>query len=56
VRVPAAGLSGPVKAFAEGAMPGAKGAEVPVTLADGVLSLSITPEISGRWIYITPAQ
>lgn len=56
VHVPAAGVSGPVKAFAEGGMPGAKGAEVPVTLADGVLSLSITPEISGRWIYVTPAQ
>jgi hypothetical protein len=55
VRIPAAGLQAPVKAFLQGPTPGSKGAETPITLENGVLNINITGDNANRWIYITPA-
>jgi len=52
VRVPVAGLSGALQAFVEGPTLGSKGGEVPIARNDGVLTLNLTPELSGRWIYL----
>lgn len=55
VRIPAAGSSGPVLLFAEGAAPGSRGAAVAGQVAQGVVSFTLTRELSGRWIYVVPA-
>lgn len=54
VKLPAPGLTGAPTAYTEGATLGAKGKEVSASLADGLLTLAITPESSGRWIYVVP--
>jgi hypothetical protein len=54
IRVPVAAAGTGVKAFAEGARPGSRGAAVAVEFEDGMLILTVTPQLSGRWIYVVP--
>ncbi|MCC6491207.1 MAG: hypothetical protein IT364_27205 [Candidatus Hydrogenedentes bacterium] len=52
VRMPAAHLSPALRVVAEGATPGSRGADVASTLEDGTLTVTVPPELSGRWLYI----
>ncbi|MGL6225621.1 MAG: hypothetical protein ACRC10_03230 [Thermoguttaceae bacterium] len=54
VRIPASGLPQSVKVFANGATLGSKGHEVPVELKDGQLHLNVTPNESGRTLWVVP--
>ncbi len=56
VRIPAADLPADVTLFAEGAKPGSRGASVPARIEDGSLVLTVTPALSGRWIYVVGLQ
>ncbi|HWE60385.1 MAG TPA: hypothetical protein VHB98_01615, partial [Chloroflexota bacterium] len=49
-----ADLSGAVTVVAEGAAPGSRGEPAPCAHDGGVLTLTITPELSGRWLYALP--
>ena len=51
LRIPTAMLSAGLEFVAEGPKPGSRGAIVPSRIENGAFVLSITPEISGRWIY-----
>jgi len=51
VRVPAAGLPERVGLVAEGAVPGSRGAAVPVRREGAALVFDLTPALSGRWLY-----
>ena len=53
-RIPAASLPAGAVLVAEGARPGSRGAVVPGEVRDGVVAFTVTPEISGRWIYAVP--
>lgn len=52
VRLPLASLPGQVDCFAEGSIPGSRGASVPCSIQNGNLAITITPAINGRWIYV----
>ena len=51
LRIPAAGLPETLELVTEGPMPGSRGAVVPSHRENGMIALTITSEISGRWIY-----
>lgn len=52
VRIPAAGLPSGVALVVEGASPGSRGAAVPAQVRDGAIEFTVTPELSGRWLYV----
>jgi len=55
VRIPtAADLSAGVTLVAEGPKPGSRGETVPAEQRDGALVFTVTPELSGRWVYAVP--
>jgi hypothetical protein len=54
VRIPAAGISGPVSLIAEGASPGSRGAEVAGQLDQGAVGFTLNPDLNGRWIFVVP--
>lgn len=54
VQIPANNLPSEVALVAEGPRPGSRGAAVPSQLRNGNLEFTVTPQISGRWIYVTP--
>lgn len=56
IRIPAGGLRAPVSLIAEGRIPGSRGAGIPATLQDGKLEFRVTPELSGRWLYVVPGN
>lgn len=53
ITLPVSKLPENVECVAEGSTPGSRGAIVPHTVQDGKLTLSLTPETRGRWIYVT---
>jgi hypothetical protein len=56
VRIPAGALPAKVKLFAAGATPGSKGAEVPCHRETQSLVIDKTAGVSGRRLWIVPAQ
>ena len=56
IRIPAMGLPPNVTIFAEGVKPGSKGKELANQITGGSLVVTVTPEASGRWLYVTPAK
>jgi hypothetical protein len=52
LRIPAAGLPAGVEVIAEGAVPGSRGAVVKSRLRDGVLTIPLTLELSGKLLYV----
>jgi hypothetical protein len=54
VRIPAAEIPEGLTLVAEGATPGSRGVAIPSHRENGALVFTITPEISGRWIYGVP--
>ena len=56
LRIPAAGLPRNMKVFAQGATPGSKGAEVPVSFEGENLLLKLEPGFSGAWLYGVPTN
>ena len=54
VRIPITSIFNPVQVFAEGVTPGSRGNEVSARLQEGQLFLEISPEVSGRWLYVVP--
>lgn len=52
VTIPVAEGGGAAKLVAEGATPGSRGAEVASRLEGGRLTFTLTPEISGKWLYL----
>jgi hypothetical protein len=52
VKIPASGLPEKVTAYAEGATPGSRGAEVPVRIENGALIFDCGVA-GGRWVYVT---
>lgn len=54
VHIPAAGIAEPVSLVAEGAKPGSRGPAVPAALEHGTLTFHLTPQLSGRWLYVVP--
>lgn len=53
VRIPASNLGGSAALVAEGAKPGSRGEKVPLEYKNGTLSFTVTPELSGKWLYVT---
>ncbi|HPA19038.1 MAG TPA: hypothetical protein PLU30_14920 [Verrucomicrobiae bacterium] len=56
VRIPAPGLTGAVKLFAEGPTPGSRGAAIACHIENGVLVFEPPREAWGRWIYVVPCE
>ncbi len=56
VYVPASVLPERFTAWAEGAKPGSKGAQVAVSLNDGKATFTIDGQSAGRWVYVVPAD
>jgi hypothetical protein len=56
VRIPAHGLPEKVKLYAEGPVPGSKGAEVSFQRDDQAMAVRIMPAVSGGRIWIAPAE
>ncbi|HOJ32504.1 MAG TPA: hypothetical protein PKY35_11015 [Candidatus Hydrogenedentes bacterium] len=54
VRIPVTSILDPVQVFAEGTTPGSRGNEVSARVQEGQLFLEISPEVSGRWLYVVP--
>ncbi|HNR33608.1 MAG TPA: hypothetical protein PKO36_00410 [Candidatus Hydrogenedentes bacterium] len=54
LRIPAETLPESVTLFAEGPKPGSRGAVIPFQRENGALVFTVTPELSGRWIYAVP--
>ncbi|MDX9755655.1 MAG: hypothetical protein RBU29_16945, partial [bacterium] len=54
ITLPIPGLASSAACHAEGATPGSKGASVPVKIAEGHVTLTITPGTQGRWLYLVP--
>ncbi len=51
LRIPAETLPETIELVAEGPKPGVRGAVIPFQRENGSLVFTITPEVSGRWIY-----
>ncbi|MBI4889506.1 MAG: hypothetical protein HY821_02700 [Acidobacteria bacterium] len=54
VRIPAAVLPPNATLIVEGAKPGSRGAIVPAKSEAGAVVFTLTPGLSGRWIYVLP--
>jgi len=54
IRVPLAETPPRFDVIAEGPTPGSRGKLVPSRLENGAVAVEVTPEISGRWLYLVP--
>lgn len=54
VRIPAPILDKDVQVFTEGKKPGSGGEPVTCTREGSYLVIGLTPEVSGRWLYVVP--
>jgi len=54
VRIPAPGIPGNARLFAEGPTPGTRGSAVACRIQDGALTFEATPATANRWLYVTP--
>lgn len=55
-RIPLGALAKDATLVAEGAKPGSRGVTVAARWENGALVFAITPEISGRWLYVVSAR
>ena len=55
LRIPATSLPEGLAFVVQGPKPGSRGGIVPSRIENGAYVLTMTPEISGRWIYAAPA-
>jgi hypothetical protein len=56
LHVPAPELTAGTKVFAQGATLGSRGGEVPCKVENGVLTITVTPNLSGAWLLVVPAK
>jgi hypothetical protein len=56
LQIPAPELTVNTKVFAQGATLGSRGGEVPCKVENGVLTLTVTPNISGAWLFAVPGK
>ncbi|MCC6587339.1 MAG: hypothetical protein IT168_11655 [Bryobacterales bacterium] len=54
VSIPIKGVASTAKLYVEGEKPGSRGAEMPATIADGVIHFTVNDRSSGRFIYVVP--
>lgn len=54
LRIPVADPGARLRVYAEGSTPGSRGQAIPATVENGTLVFTVTPELSGRWIYAVP--